>query len=1143
MTTLIKGRFLLLGEPSRPGGLSEVRKAVDTLSAAGDFVAIKLLRRLDDDAVIEIFLERETETLGTLSHPNIVRLLGSGWSTEMDRYFMALEWVDRSLKDELDTGRLFTWDSYFNAIAKPLVSALSHAHAREIEHRDIKPGNVLLGSDGVMKLADFGIAKIRSKVSHPEHTVAEFRSGLYAPPELEDTIPYVRDVFAYGVLAVQVLSGSKAQDYSDLASILDSVQGIPHEFRSILQSCVALDPGDRPANAAVLEQRLLEAEQICSDRNSRKTSALWMRLTRGAATSVLGYPADVQDDFLRAKAAVLDDLGGAVHAEYGYDRRTSEVDKSTITLVGRSFKVKVKPDEGYAERVVIVQAATTDEGWLGGWRERACAVGQTLTWTFDDPGEAAAFRGRDALLDRLDEHLERKRESGQARDTANKLGDLFEGWRRLLEAREEIARGQRKPIPYESISRKGRTVTFHLSQPHEVSVLGEDWEVAESVLGRPLERGEVVEQVDDAIGIRFRRADVRPPRAGVLVPYLGPSKTALQRQYDALANIGAGQTANPLLRDVIEDPASLAVGTPAEISTWMREDLDPSKRDVVRHALGSQDLLLVEGPPGTGKTTVIAEIVQQTLRRSPRARILIVSQTHIAIDNALHRLEEAGIAGLIRLGRPDDPRVATNAQHLLLDKQMKRWSRDVRSRAGAYLEGLARRHGLDARHLRAALTLEELATIMANIGQVRAHIAAISAEPAPEKTAAARSLAEEIVTARTRLDELAEAKDELFLQAQQSLAGDLTLRKDHTVQEARAAVEALVGVTPAGKQLMLLLRLQGEWLQRIDTDPNLVAAFLKTRNVVGGTALGFLGHAAVRDLEFDLCIFDEASKATATEAMVPLARAKRWILIGDTRQLPPMDEDILRDERVMEEHQLTPEVVRTTLFQYLTDRTEHPVRHLLREQYRMIPAIGNLISTVFYKEQLVSPSRKVLPGYGDMNKPVLWVNTYRLGKERRESDRGVDRSIANRTEAHQVKRRLETLDRAIGHGLIKPSDGKLDVLLIAPYGRQVDELRRKLASTRLQYMNPEVLSVDAVQGRECDLAIFSVTRSNDLGKFGFLGEAYWRRINVALSRARFGLIIVGDAEFCRSKPGALRDVLHYIDEHRQECEIRDAERI
>ena len=85
------------------------------------------------------------------------------------------------------------------------------------------------------------------------------------------------------------------------------------------------------------------------------------------------------------------------------------------------------------------------------------------------------------------------------------------------------------------------------------------------------------------------------------------------------------------------------------------------------------------------------------------------------------------------------------------------------------------------------------------------------------------------------------------------------------------------------------------------------------------------------------------------------------------------------------------------------------------------------------------------------------------------------------------------------------------------------------------------MSVDSVQGRESDLALFSVTRSNTNGVLGFLGAAYWRRINVALSRARFGLTIVGDLPFAQSSHGGLRDVANYMKEHPNDCEIREAD--
>ena len=393
-----------------------------------------------------------------------------------------------------------------------------------------------------------------------------------------------------------------------------------------------------------------------------------------------------------------------------------------------------------------------------------------------------------------------------------------------------------------------------------------------------------------------------------------------------------------------------------------------------------------------------------------------------------------------------------------------------------------------------------------------------------------------------RVDSLTDFRTELANKAQSMLAGDLTIHTDIGTNEALSAIEVLLGESADAKVLLKRLEVQAEWLQRIASDKSLAAVYLETTNVVAGTCTGFLRNPAVKLLDFDLCIVDEASKATLTEALVPMSRAKKWILVGDTHQLPPTDEDLLRSGDLLREHDVSETDVVQTLFQRMADLLPEHSKRMLREQYRMVRPIGDLISTCFYDGQLKSPRTGGLPGYELVfGRCVTWLDTGPLGERRRESaPGGATTSYANRAEAGLIVTELQILQRAIDSELIRPEtkEKRVEVLVVAPYRSQVDEITRRLARTTFNNIDVTVMSVDSVQGREADIVFVSLTRSNAEGKMGFLGPDYWRRINVALSRARFGLTIVGDAAFIRGTNGALRSVLDYVKDHGDDCQVR-----
>ena len=703
-----------------------------------------------------------------------------------------------------------------------------------------------------------------------------------------------------------------------------------------------------------------------------------------------------------------------------------------------------------------------------------------------------------------------------------------------------MSRGEHEPLKYKSCNVSGRRAVFTLSEVSELDLIGTDWEVFDPQTEHRFGRGEIIDQEGDKVTllsrIEFRsqptRATLRPVRRPVCGGTSAPTNCSRGRP--------SRSTPGPQLRDILVNPSVNQDPISVEIEDWSLE-LDDTKKAAVQAALGAKQALVVQGPPGTGKTSFITETVIQFLRQQPAARVLIASQTHVAVDNAVERLHAAGVQGLVRLAGVDDSAVQAGARELLLDRKLRVWAEGVRKRAEATMTQLATTLGVSPQHLRAALVLEQLASVARRLDMIRDHVRGMDEEKGGSSDLATAVEGEDPRERyQSDLDQLTHRRGELVNVAQQELAGDLTISAEIDSEQARNAVELLLGDEPEVRALLRLVELQANWLERISSEASLAPVFLSSTSVVAGTCTGFLRLPTVAELEFDLCIVDEASKATLTEAVVPMARAKRWILVGDTNQLPPTDEDLLRSPKLLEEHGVTKEQVTETLFQRMVNYLPPDSQLMLTDQYRMIRPIGNLISSCFYDGKLRSPRTEGLEGYDRIvGAPVTWIDTGDLGDQRRESVAGTSR--ANRTEARLLAEQLVTIDGAVDYGVITPlEDRKIEVLVIAPYKSQVEELSRQVLSRSLPHLVVSIMSVDAVQGRESDLALISVTRSNPQGELGFLGAEYWRRINVALSRARFGLSIVGDADFIRGTRGALRNVLEYIDQHPGDCMVKAA---
>ncbi|WP_067481883.1 AAA domain-containing protein [Actinomadura hibisca] len=1123
-------RYVVGTEPERIGGQGKILKAFDAVDGAQ--VALKLISRHEADEIQKEYFRRDVEALYLLDHPNIVSLRAFGEDEHEDAFYLVMPWFDKNLPGVLPEDGDLGWDDFAEQWGLPLVEALAHAHQRDVVHRDVKPANILIAEDGTPKLADFGISKIRSQMV-AGLTLVEHFSRPYAPPDRQGMASASRDVWGFAATALRCLTSGPFDDYPDIPAALADID-VPPQVHELLAQCTSPDPLTRPQNAVVLRSRLREIQSSRQRRFSTYTHRLQLRVSEDAARRLVAPPLNRDSDAV--EQALASELAQGAHL-LRYTDGAGNVSIDTLELIGRERRLRlaVQPDR---PELILTKVNDDAESVLEGLRRRGWPVSDQIVWTTRSQPPAAAMAAKELVLAGVDDHYIRLDDEKHRR--AENM--MFDKWIDLLEAKEDLELERETPLAYKSIDIDGRRVKFYLREVSDSDLLGQE-RVCRGPAGRPVGGpGVVIEQEDTTITLAYPRKIKSLPHAGELARHIAPTASALRRQREAVVNVRAGISVRPQLRTLLLDPTRIAVPSSRVIDKWSGSALDDDKKTAVSAAMGSGDFFLLEGPPGTGKTSFITELVQQELARKPDARILLVSQAHVAVDNALVRLAEAGVERLIRLGKDDDPRIAAEARKHLLDQKMPGMIREVRQRAGTELKRRATALGVDLGHVEGAAAILELIEALRELGNAQARLDGLDTRSG-NTNGRLPDLGEQDTEAQTaslneRIQALGDRIDDLRERANLVLDGDLDLPQELTLQIAYDAFDAVVGDDEQLRKLVDLLTLQAEWFQRIESGRELEGVVLRASRVVAGTCLGFLSHPAVRDLQFDLCILDEASKATATETLVPLSRSKRWVLVGDSHQLPPMQEEVLDHPELMKRHGLERADVEQSLFQRLLDHAPAAARHRLTHQYRMVPGIGDLVSACFYGGQLLSMPTNALPGWDALYKPVTWLDTGTMADRREQAD---GTSVVNHCEVRIIRRAITTLRAAVEKGAITPPSGRpLRVLVLTAYGKQRERLHHAVAGPRSENLEIEVNTVDAVQGREADITFYSVVRSNKQRKLGFLGPLHWRRINVALSRSRYGLVIVGDAPFCESMPGPLSKVLTHIRRHDATCRIGDA---
>lgn len=516
---------------------------------------------------------------------------------------------------------------------------------------------------------------------------------------------------------------------------------------------------------------------------------------------------------------------------------------------------------------------------------------------------------------------------------------------------------------------------------------------AESDLSNSGARGVVCERSSQFLRVALAEPPDEGDKSATYSVVLAQDEVGRQRQRAALDQVrNAARQRLAELRDVLLGKTPPAFAPPAPY-TPLDPTLNSSQQEAIRFALGSRDVAIIHGPPGTGKTTTVVELIRQAVRRGEK--ILVCAPSNLAVDNLLERLVAAD-ERVIRLGHP-----------------------------GRVLPAL-REHTLDL--------------LVENHNDLRL----------------ARKCTREAFALFRKAGKWTRAKPE---------AG----ARRNMRQEARS----------------LLAEARRLEAQTID-------CILDAAKIVCATTTG-LDSEILGQRRFDLAVIDEAGQSTEPGCWIPLTRCARVVLAGDHCQLPPT---VLSKEAAVEGYTVS-------LLERLARLLGPTITRRLQMQYRMHEAIMAFPSREFYESELqAAPAVRGhrlcdLPGVGMhalTQKPICFIDTAGASfDEERESDGA---SLFNPEEARLVCRQVQEL--------LKLGLAAADMAVIAPYSAQVRLLRELLPIAGL-----EIDSVDGFQGREKEAVVLSLVRSNPEGEIGFLGDV--RRMNVALTRARRKLLVIGNS--------------------------------
>lgn len=990
-------------------------------------------------------------------------------------------------------------------LSQSLADAIERLHALELPHGDVHPGNVVVTTKNQPVLID---------ALDFDHPPGEAYTTAYLPPEYRKMSPVQRDRYGLAAVIAEVLGATQAHPNGPypIPKVYEQLSKLLSE-----REASALEPLQQALAAALHspEQEKVIVTVTVPNLAYRSVPQGLMHLDNGCLHVKI-------EESKKSNGGVFFRLTGVgrqlVFDWNPQDERAANIRAENITQV-QLMRSQTMHDGVIAAEVSLREGSEGD-------------VSELVRCLLDVPEISSKVK---ALTERSVET--RKQEPG-APQTAKVLeegapGDLqplsipvSDLWRALIDAEEDAlptltVAGTRRPnpsirnqtlVPYQVDS---GVIDYGDAETVVVEFRGNDgnWRSCGYLSLRDTTFGELAEmaiqefnsktnlRIGDKLRLRGTLEKASFTRRNLAVQRVLSDKAVIPNLiefFDPIVSQGHKPTAYRPPRDV--DLEEYAEG---------EKKLNDSQREAFRQVVGFGPISLLQGPPGTGKTWFIASLLHYLITKEQARRILLVSQSHEAVNNALEKsLELCRSKGLpfdaVRLG--SESAASDGIRHLHSSSIEQSYREQFKAEKQQRIVELAKTMGLPEEFARSFVELRfRLGGLANRINELAKELQGSRKDEGSGLESRVRALTstfEDIC--REVYDASCEATPELTLdKLQHQLVNQHEIRSPDAVQ-----------------RLGNLVRLAEDWLSALGSpDANFAEFLAKSRTVVAGTLVG-IGHRAsgvVQNL-YDWVIIDEAGRAAPSELAVAMQTGHRILLVGDHKQLPPTFSEEVKDiiKGRFDVDDESP-VFGSDFERIYESSYGKTVGASLLKQYRMAPEIGELVSDCFYNGQLKSerfaPAAyyEKLPDH--MRHQVCWVDTSPLGASGFEQSSATGDQRWNDAEARIVMsllRQVVECDDFMEAVRCDLQPGEPAIGVICMYSRQRDVLNRMKSEASWLGDARRLVKIDTVdsyQGKENRIIILSTVRNNAGLNSGFLRVP--NRINVALSRAMDRLYIVG----------------------------------